>query len=250
MKMHCIASGSKGNASVIYNDDTVILVDMGISKLRLNEGLKEINKKIKDIKYIFFTHEHIDHVKGILFLNREEFYCRAGTLKVLQGHERELFKEYYSGSIKVTPLLTSHDATSPCGYLFKDKDNSIGYITDTGYLPDVTLPYLRDLNYYYFESNHDVKMLLDASRPETLKKRILSDLGHLSNVQSAHYMELLIGENTKGIMLAHLSEECNTPEKAIETYKEIFASDGLSLKKIKICCAKQYESTDLVYDKN
>jgi len=246
MKMHVIASGSKGNASIIYNDDTVILVDMGTTKTRLVQGLKEVNKKIKDINYVFFTHEHCDHINGISFLNSDLFYCRAGTLKVPKNHELEIFKEYNFGSFKVTPLLTSHDATSPCGYLFSDKKDSLIYLTDSGYIPESTLPYLQNKNYYFFESNHDVEMLLNSSRPEILKKRILSDFGHLSNEQSAKYLVYAVGEQTKGIMLAHLSEECNTPEKALETYKEIFNSEGVSLMKINLTCAKQYESEDFI----
>lgn len=246
MKMHVIASGSKGNASIIYNDETVILVDMGITRIRLSEGLKEINKSIKDINYVFFTHEHSDHIKGAQYLPTKLFYSRAGTLPLIEDHELELFKEYYFNSIKIITLLTSHDATSPCGFLFKDKENSIVYLTDSGYIPDVTLKAIMNKDYYFIESNHDVEMLINSSRPEVLKKRILSDLGHLSNEQSAHYMTLLVGDKTKGIMLAHLSEECNTPEKAIETYRNIFDEEGLSLRNIKLSCAKQYESVDFI----
>lgn len=246
MKMHVIASGSKGNASIIYNDETVILVDMGITRIRLSEGLKEINKSIKDINYVFFTHEHSDHIKGAQYLPTKLFYARAGTIPLLKNHELELFKEYTFNSIKVVTLLTCHDAISPCGFLFKDKENSIVYLTDSGYIPDVTLQLIMNKEYYFIESNHDVEMLFNSLRPEQLKERIFSDLGHLSNEQSAHYMTILIGDKTKGIMLAHLSEECNTPEKAIRTYNNIFAEEGLSLKDIKLSCAKQYESVDFI----
>jgi len=246
MKMHVIASGSKGNASVIYNDTTVILVDMGITKIRLEEGLLEINKTIDDIDYVLFTHEHIDHIKGAVFFPKKKEYCRVGTLDVPLKNLLEIYREYRFKDIKVTVLLTSHDAISPCGFFFEDKTNNLVYLTDTGYIPDYTLKLITNKNYYFIEANHDVEMLLKSNRPKILKSRILSDVGHLSDEQSAKYMLLCVGDKTKGIMLAHLSEECNSPEIALKTYKDVFAEEGISLKKISLTCAKQYESRNFI----
>ena len=104
-------------------------------------------------------------------------------------------------------------------------------MTDTGYIPEESLPYMDNANFYIIESNHDLKMLKDSSRPMILKKRIHSKHGHLSNEESARYFVDLVGDKTKEITLAHLSLECNTPEKAIETWDKIFQEKGLSISK-------------------
>lgn len=244
--MHIIASGSKGNSSVIYDDKTTILVDMGISKAHLSEGLSEIGKKIKDIDFVFYTHNHSDHIKGAEFLPFSKRYARVGTIQMPTENYLEPYKEYSFKSFLVTPLLTSHDAISPCAYLFKNNNETLLYLTDSGCIPETTLKYMRNCDYYFIESNHDVEMLLESERPRSLKNRILGDFGHLSNEQSAEYMVYLVGDKTKSIMLGHLSEECNDPVIAIKTYQNIFASEGVSLKNIRLDCAKQYSSKDLI----
>ncbi len=245
MKMHVISSGSKGNASIIYDDTTTILIDMGITLKRLKEGLHEVNKDINDIDYCLFTHEHSDHIKGINYLNKNLFFSRNGTIDLLEKHDIEVFHKYIFGDINVTPLLTSHDAISPCGFLFEKDNEKIAYLTDSGCIPDSTLEYMHNCDYYFIESNYDEDMLFGSSRPKFLKNRIASEFGHLSNKQSATYMTQLVGDKTKVIMLAHLSEECNTPSKAIETYKEVFNKQKVSLDHIKCICAKQWSSSDL-----
>jgi len=245
MKMHVISSGSKGNASIIYDSKTTILVDMGNSYKRLCEGLKEINKSVNSIDYILYTHNHSDHVSGSNFLDSSISYCRVGTLQVPEKNLLDLYKNYQFGDFVVMPLLTSHDALAPCGFLFKDGKEKLLYLTDSGYIPDSTLKYMHNCDYYFIESNYDAHMLLTSSRPLSLKERIASEYGHLSNEQSAKYLVTLIGDKTKGIMLAHLSEECNTPNLALATYKNVFAEDGVSLKDINLVCANQWSSRDL-----
>ena len=114
----------------------------------------------------------------------------------------------------------------------------------SGKISTKTLNKLKDANYYVIESNHDVEMLINSNRPWFLKKRILSDKGHLSNEQSATYMTKCVGENTKQIILAHLSEECNDPEVALKTYKKIFKDAKINTRKIKFIVANQYHSVE------
>ncbi len=245
MKMHVISSGSKGNASIIYDETTTILIDMGITLKRLKEGLNEVNKNIEDIDFCLLTHDHSDHIKGVDFLNKNLCFSRMGTINLLKNHDLEIFHKYVFGDINVTPLLTSHDAIAPCGFLFEKDNEKIAYLTDSGYIPETTLSFLHNCDYYFIESNYDEKMLFESSRPIFLKERIAGEMGHLSNEQSAKYMCELIGEKTKTIMLAHLSEECNTPEVALNTYKEVFEKEKVSLNQIKFICAKQWSSSDL-----
>lgn len=245
LHLHVIASGSKGNCSVIYDDKTTLLVDCGISKRRLINGLKEINKSIEDVEAIFFTHEHSDHISNQNIFDDNLKYSTFGTIESEESNIMEDYETYTFNTIKVTVLKTSHDAFNPCGFLFKSNKEELVYITDTGYIPEDTLKLINNKTYYYFESNHDVDMLFNSGRPQYLINRIYGDEGHLSNIDSAKYLALAIGNKTKGIVLAHLSEECNTEKKALSTLYNVFNDLGISYNGISIKCAKQRKSVDL-----
>ena len=132
------------------------------------------------------------------------------------------------------PLSISHDATSPLAYVIKGKKESILYMTDTGYVSQKNRQYINNLDYYIIESNHDVEMLMKTNRPYFLKQRIQGDVGHLDNVYSARLMVELIGDRTKEIVLAHLSEEANSEQVALTTYMKIFNEYNLDFNNIKI----------------
>ena len=241
MFYHIIASGSKGNATIISNGHTNILIDMGISLSRLEEGLAEINLKLNDIDGAIFTHNHSDHINGIKFLSPKIMYGLEGTLPSL-ANVIYLLKEFKIGDFLITPIQTSHDAVNPCAYLIKDKEESLFYMTDTGVFLEESLPLIKDPTYLIIESNHDIRMLLNTNRPFELKNRIMSDKGHLCNEDSAIATISIIGPHTKEIVLAHLSEEANSPEVALEAYQKIFKHFGFSYDKYIIKCAKQWES--------
>ncbi|MFA7111086.1 MAG: MBL fold metallo-hydrolase, partial [Bacilli bacterium] len=171
MKMHIIASGSKGNASIVYDDSTCILIDCGISKKRLVEGLKEVKKALNDIDFVLFTHNHIDHILGESYFSLDKKYARKGTINLLQNHELIFNHIYTFKDFQVELLETSHDAIAPCGFLFKNKNESLVYITDSGFIPESTFKLIKDKTYYFIESNHDYDMLINSNRPLILKKR-------------------------------------------------------------------------------
>ena len=242
MYFHIIASGSKGNATIIVSNKTVLLIDMGITLTRLEEGLAEIDLTKNDITGALFTHNHTDHISGIKFLSPKIMYGLEGTLPTSLSNVVCLNKPFVIGEFTITPVETSHDATNPCAYLIKDKDSSLFYMTDTGVFVEETLPLIKDPTYLIIESNHDIKMLLHTDRPFELKNRIMSDHGHLCNEDSAIAAISIIGEHTKEIVLAHLSEEANTPETALEAYQKIFNHFGVSMDKYKVRCANQWVS--------
>ena len=242
MYFHIIASGSKGNATLIVSNKTVLLIDMGITLTRLEEGLREVNLSKNDITGALFTHDHTDHISGIKFLSPKIMYGLEGTLPSSLSNVVYLNKPFVIGDFVVTPIETSHDATNPCAYLIKDKDSSLFYMTDTGVFLEDSLPLIKDPTYLIIESNHDIKMLLQTNRPFELKNRIMSDHGHLCNEDSAIAAVSIIGEHTKEIVLAHLSEEANTPETALEAYDKIFKHFGVSIDKYKVRCANQWVS--------
>lgn len=236
-----LGSGSKGNATLIYDETTLIQIDMGIPLSRVKDGLKSLKKNLKDIEAVLITHEHSDHISTLpLYHGKIPTYASEGTLL----HPSMLIKPgepFTIGDLTIEPLSVSHDAVNPVGYLIKTLDRSLVYITDTGYLSEENLTKIKGATYYIIESNHDYKMLLHSHRPASLKHRIHSDVGHLSNSDSAFYMASVVSSATKGIYLAHLSEECNTPELALEAYQNAFRKEGLIYEDYHISCAKQWE---------
>ncbi len=222
MYFHIIASGSKGNATVVANNNTRILIDMGISLCRLEEGLAEINLNIKDIDAAFFTHDHSDHIGGIKFLSPKIEYALEGTLPTTLSNVIELNKPVEIKDMVVTAFKTSHDATNPCGYKIESNGKTLVYMTDTGVFLDENLPLIKNPDYLIIECNHDISMLLKTNRPFELKERIMSEHGHLCNEDSAIAAISISGDKTKEIILAHISEEANTPEIALEAYHKIF----------------------------
>ena len=241
MYFDIMASGSKGNASVVIYKDTVILIDMGISFELLETRLKEINLTVNDITGAIFTHNHSDHIRGVKFLSPKKMYALEGNLSSLTN-KINIFEPFMIGDIEVTPLMVSHDSINPCGYLLKGGKETLVYITDTGYFCEENIPYIKNPTYLILESNHDIKMLLATKRTYELKTRILSDVGHLCNEDSAIAACQIIGDNTKEIVLAHLSEEANTPELALAAYLKIFNHFGIDINKYNVRCANQWNA--------
>lgn len=221
MRYYVLASGSKGNATIIESNDHVILIDMGLSLKCLKERLEATPHTINDIEAILVTHNHSDHISGIELLKNISRYAAEGTLKE-NYNIVEPFSTYTIAGFKITILPTSHDATNPIGFVIESGNEKLVYMTDTGYISERNMVYMKNADYYIIESNHNVRMLLATNRPYELKQRILGDEGHLSNEDSALYISECIGERTKEIVLAHLSEEANTPTAALEAYYRIF----------------------------
>ena len=243
MKFNIIASGSKGNATIISYKQTNILIDMGISLTRLNEGLSEFGLEVKDINAALFTHDHADHINGVKFLSPKIMYALRGTLDSSLSHVIEPFIPFTVGDFKITAFPTSHDATNPCGFILEAGGEKLTYVTDTGVFLEESKDIAGNPDYLIIESNHDIKMLLKTNRPYELINRIMSEHGHLCNEDSAIATLELIGDKTKQIILAHLSEEANTPEVALAAYSKIFKHFNVNINKYDVKCANQWVST-------
>ena len=240
MRFYIIASGSKGNATLLEHDGRVLLIDMGITISRLKSELESIGYNIQDIEAVLFTHEHSDHASGARFFDEDVIYATEGTLGGSKHHILKPYEKINILGLNVTPLATSHDAFAPIGFLFENSIEKLVYMTDTGFISEKNLEVMRNADYYIIESNHNIKMLLQTNRPAELKQRILSDFGHLSNEDSALYMSELIGDKTKEIALAHISEEANDNETALGTYLRILKKRFVDIDKIRIYCAEQW----------
>ena len=250
MKVSVLSSGSKGNTTYIETDTAKILIDIGNTSKYVKEKLEGYGVDPRSLDAILITHTHVDHIKGLkVFENKYHVpvYFTKIMHKSLDFIDEYVYidkEEFDIKDIHVTPIKTSHDAPDSRGYIISNNGKSIVYITDTGYINEKYFNILKNKDIYIMESNHDVEMLTNGRYPFNLRQRILSDKGHLSNVDSSKYLSCFIGDNTKYILLAHLSEENNTEILAYETLTNRLIED----KKIvdNIIIAKQDKETELI----
>ena len=250
MKILQIASSSSGNATYIESNNTKILIDCGLSKKAIVEALEKYNHNLSEINGILITHEHSDHVKGLVPVFNAttcNFYLTSGTFLGLNKQTREKVigeritnikadSEFLIGDIKIKTIKISHDANEPVGFVLYCDRKKIVYITDTGFVSREYFDIIENADLYVFESNYDPIMLMTSNRDFSTKLRINGDKGHMSNELSALTMTSLIGNNTKKIMLAHISRECNTPELVLKTYNKVFNDEEKSLDNINLVC--------------
>lgn len=250
MKVCVLSSGSKGNTTYIETDNAKILIDIGNTSKYVKEKLEGFGVDPASLDAILITHTHVDHIKGLkVFENKYHVpvYITKIMHKSLDFIDDYVWidkDEFDIKDIHVTPIKTSHDAPDSRGYVISNKDKSIVYITDTGYINEKYFDILKNKNIYIMESNHDVEMLTNGKYPFNLRQRILSDKGHLSNADSSKYLSAFIGDNTKYILLAHLSEKNNTETLAYETLTNRLIEDKKKVDNIII--AKQDKETDLI----
>lgn len=253
MRISVLSSGSRGNSTLVETKGTKVLIDLGVTKSYVEERLKELEVDPNDIKAILITHTHADHIQGLkVFLKKyhPKLYVNKVILSLLHEYIEDFDYELYETNniiiddLNVDVIKTSHDVKGSVGFILKNDNRSFVYITDTGYINNKYFEKLKNHNLYVIESNHDVKMLMDGKYPFHLKKRILGDKGHLSNTDASYYLSLFVGDKTKTIILAHLSDDNNTYEKAEGALKDILSKNSKSVKNILI--AKQKQRTDWI----
>lgn len=250
MKFEVLSSGSKGNTTFISTNETKILIDCGNTCKYVCEKLKSININPNELDAIFITHTHKDHISGLkVFLHKYNIKVyltekMLSDLPYVENYELINTDAILIKDMKIELIKTSHDAPDARGYIINSNNKSIVYITDTGYINNKYHSMLENRDVYIFESNHDVELLNNSSYPFALRKRILSDKGHLSNHDSSMYLSKFIGNNTKYILLAHLSEENNTPLLAYNTLIDKLKETNKEVNNIII--AKQNEETELI----
>lgn len=232
MRMMSIASGSSGNCIYIGSDSTHILIDAGVSRKRICEGLRSADISISDIDAVFLTHEHSDHVKGAGIIMRNDeisFYSTAGTLdRVVRdpkiGYvDTDLLNTLNKGQsvtvgdLKINAFSISHDAADPVAYTVSCGDCKVGVVTDLGVFDDNVLEAMNGCRAFLAEANHDIRMLQAGPYPYDLKRRILGNKGHLSNEASGDLISRLLNDSIEAVFLGHLSKENNFDLLALET---------------------------------
>lgn len=241
LKYCSIGSGSSGNCHYVGYKDTNILVDAGLSGKRITTGLKDIEIDIDKVKGIFITHEHSDHIKGAGIISRKfdipifaniKTWCsmkdKIGDIKDSNMKVFENDKTYSLGDIIIRPFSIPHDSEDAVGYNFYAGTNEkISIATDIGQITENIRKHLYKSKLVILESNYDPNMLMMGSYPYSLKRRVMSEEGHLSNEDAGKFCVELVKQGTERILLAHLSKENNFPELAYETSKGILAQNNI-----------------------
>ena len=215
MEFALLASGSKGNSFVIVDEDSKVMIDCGTTKKHLLASLEKTGVRKEELDAVVITHDHSDHVSQIRHFVDTAVYSPVDLPDVDIFAVRPL-QQFTIGSLRFTPLALSHDARNTTGYIIESGTEKLIYITDTGYVNRKYFPYLQDADYIIMESNHDVGMLMKTRRPQYLKARIYSDEGHLNNEDCAEVLNSILTPKTKMVILAHISQEANTREKALQ----------------------------------
>ena len=234
MRLCSIASGSSGNCIYVGDDQTHLLVDTGISKKRIEEGLHELGIQGSELKGILITHEHVDHIQGLGVFSRKyeiPVYATKGTIEGIRAqgslgklpkgllHEVELDQGFKLGTMNICPFSISHDARQPSGYRIGNAKKTVAVATDLGKYDSYTVENLQNLNAVVLEANHDIHMLEVGPYPYVLKRRVMGDKGHLSNELTGRLLCDILHDDLQYVILGHLSKENNYEELAYETVK-------------------------------
>lgn len=234
MRLCSIASGSSGNCTYVGSETTHLLVDIGISGKKAENGLNELGLTGRDVDGILLTHEHADHVAGLGVFARKydvPIYATKGTIEAVKKMKQmgdvdpSLFCEICADQkftikdLAVNPMKISHDAAQPVAYRIAYGSKRVGICTDLGVYTDYTVECLKGMDALLIEANHDVNMLQVGPYPYYLKQRILGDRGHLSNENSGKLLCRILHDGLQSIILGHLSKENNLPELAYEAVR-------------------------------
>ncbi|MCF6312204.1 MAG: MBL fold metallo-hydrolase [Verrucomicrobiales bacterium] len=253
LKFAVLGSGSGGNSAVLRMGQTCILIDAGLSAKQLCLRLQQVGVDPDSIDAVVLTHEHSDHVSGVDVFCRKrklEIYTCVHTCEMIRDSIKSavVWKHFVAGEgfrvgeIEVESFSIPHDAVDPVGFVFRGRQSSLGFVSDIGQVTEMVRQRLKNVNTLFVEANYDELMLQeDLRRPWSIKQRISSRHGHLSNVQAA---ELAVATSSPAlcrVILGHLSSDCNTSEVASAFVKKEL--DAAGVQHVDVYCATQKEPT-------
>ena len=227
-----LGSGSKGNATLIDNGITCVVIDLGFTIKETVRRLSRLGLMPQDVDAILVTHEHADHIHGVAGFARKfgtPVYLTPGTYRHKQMGELPFLNKinchssFEVGSLSITPVTVPHDAKEPCQYLVSSKGITIGILTDLGHITPHVRDKYRECDALLLECNHDVTMLQDGSYPYQLKQRVAGDYGHLNNVQAAELLDTINLERLRHLIISHISGENNLPNLAQDAVQPLLS---------------------------
>ena len=235
MRCASIGSGSKGNALLVEHLDTTILLDCGFTLKQLKAGLEALGKSLTDINAVFITHEHSDHISGIKTLSKNcdaDIYMSFGTAVASKSIKLPRLNYITDGvpilvgSLKVHPITVPHDAREPYQFVVRSnesKEKALGILTDLGSIPPYVADAYKNCDALVLEANYDLDLLRQGPYPPSVKSRVGSDWGHLSNTQAAHFLQQVDQQKLQWLMAAHVSENNNCVNKVTEEFSSNLA---------------------------
>ena len=238
MQVASLGSGSRGNATLIEEDDTCLLVDLGFSVKETIERLERLNRDPSDINEILVTHEHADHINGVaafaatfdipIRMTPGTAYTRRteidGAKRGLNVERLNCHKPFLVGCITVEPVPVPHDAREPCQFVFAGATDRIGLLTDTGHITPIVEQHYRQCDVLLLECNYDTEMLATGPYPHRLKQRVGGVQGHLSNEQAAGLLRKVDTDRLQHLVISHISEKNNLPSLASAAVMEALGS--------------------------
>jgi len=250
-----LRSGSSGNCSLVEFGETRILVDAGLSAKRIAELLTEVGVAPASLTGILVTHEHDDHASGLgVWSSRHETPVYANVLTaeaILFNAKREVripFRMFQTGApfdlggVEVRSFSIPHDAAEPVGFVLSAGESAVGFLTDLGYATGLVRQRAREVDTLVIESNHDERLLLnDVKRPWSVRQRISSRHGHLSNDAASEVLAELAGGRLKRAVLGHLSRDCNSAELAGGAVRKRLEAEGVATETVEVFVASQRE---------
>jgi phosphoribosyl 1,2-cyclic phosphodiesterase len=234
MEVHILASGSSGNCIAVRSGSSTILIDAGIPKTKIERRLLDAGIRPDEIAGIFITHAHADHIKGLPLAHKYHIpiYASEGEWKDIgdgdekDGYAYDVMIARESGIVSVKGFPVHHDAFEPMGYAIQSEEGKVSICLDTGRVDRDMLEAMAGSDIYIIEANHDPDLVAVSDYPESVKERILSDRGHLSNQQAAEVLAKLVKGRGERIYLTHLSKSNNMPELALATVEAALRRKG------------------------
>ncbi|WP_042358072.1 MBL fold metallo-hydrolase [Geomicrobium sp. JCM 19055] len=241
MRFSVLASGSTGNAMYVESERTKLLIDAGLSGKKMEELFQTIGRSLSEVDAILVSHEHSDHIKGVgivarkynipIYANEKTWKAMETSIGPVQTDQRfhlETGSNLSFQDLTVETFGVSHDAADPMFFVFHENNRKLALATDMGYVSDRIKGTLKEANALVFESNHDINMLRMGRYPWNVKRRILGDMGHVSNEDAALALADIITDKTRHIYLAHLSLDNNMKELAKMTAEQVLLEEGVT----------------------
>ena len=252
LKFCSLYSGSSGNCLYVGTNYTKVLIDCGVSGKKICEGLNSIDASIEEIDAILVTHEHADHIQSLGMISKKydiPVYANKETWRAMENQKGKIDEkninyfvndeDFILNDLTIHPFSTPHDAANPCGFNIHNGKRKLSIATDLGHIDNYLINQLENSSFILLESNYDPEILKASRYPFNLKRRIASEIGHLSNETAGKTISYLMKKDLKEVMLGHLSKENNFPELAYQTVVEELMANNIDVNELKINVANR-----------